>query len=103
MTRQIVSGQYTGDSRAIPFDFSSVLSGATIGSATLVASVFSGVDANPQAIIVNGGLSISGLTVTQRVSGGSPGTTYQIACTAHASGSQVVTITCFLVIFPAQP
>ena len=80
-----------------PFDFTALLtSGTTISSATLTASVYSGVD--PTMAIFSGTPTISGSVVLQKITGGVPGTVYSILCTAVTSDGQTPELQGFLAV-----
>ena len=63
--------------------------GETIVSASINISVFRGKDPEP-AQLLTGPVIISGLTVSQLVTGGVLGTTYDIQCLATTSSGQVL-------------
>ena len=74
------------------FDFASKLAiGETVQSLpapTLAATVWSGLDSNPGAIL-SGAASISGSQVSQKVTGGVAGCIYKITCAPTTSASNV--------------
>lgn len=65
--------------------------GETIISATWTATVADGVDATPNAII-QGGATISGTRVSQKLTAGLPGVRYAPICTATTSLGQVIVL-----------
>jgi len=80
------------------FDFAAMLAaGETISTKQTFAKVYSGVDANPQAII-NGAASSSGTQVTQSVTGGVAGTVYWLRCEITTSASQTLELEGALVV-----
>ena len=82
------------------FDFTSRLALAeTISTAVTTATVYSGVDASPSAI-VSGSATISGKTVTQAITGGVLGVVYLLKCQITTSLSQTLDLTAFLPIIP---
>lgn len=82
------------------FDFISVLEPSeTISSATVTASVYTGYDSNPSAIL-SGAPIVSGTTVKQYVTGGVTGTIYGITCTIRTSLGETMTQSGFLAIDP---
>ena len=88
----------TGETVREEFDFLSLLSvGETLSSASCAASVYSGVDASPSAII-SGVSTISGTKVRQFIIGGTVGVTYLIVCTVLTSLSEVLQISAHLVV-----
>lgn len=83
-----------------PFDFISTLeAGETIVTAVVTASVYSGVDANPSAII-SGTTQISGTKVKQSLTGGVVGTIYELACVITTSLSHVYKQTTYFAVKP---
>jgi hypothetical protein len=89
MTRATVGPKFTSEVKDIIFDFSDDIGPTdSIASATLVASVLSGVDATPTTILT-GSPVCSGFGVTQRVSAGVRGVKYKLHVTATAVGGTV--------------
>lgn len=75
----------------VTFDFMSVLaSDETISAAGFTASVYSGIDSNPQAI-VSGSAQIFGTEVRQLIIGGKTDTVYNLLCTVTTSNGQTFT------------
>ena len=100
MSKVILNAKLAGETINEVFDFSSRLAvGETISSASTTATVYSGTDANPSAIL-NALTTISGGKVTQGVIGGTLGVTYKLVCTVHTSASQILQLTAMLVITP---
>jgi hypothetical protein len=86
------SYKITTDSEQFIFDYTPVMgSSETISSATCVAVVKEGTDPTPSSILV-GSPSISGFKVSQRISGGIDGVTYNIQMTATTSLSNIYTV-----------
>jgi len=84
-------------------DFISRLSsGETIASASVAASVYSGTDPNPSALI-SGAASVNGSQVTQLVTGGALGNIYELAYTAITSLGQTLVITGYFAVVPDLP
>lgn len=101
MSRVIFPGKYSGDTAIHTFDFTSKLSsGETLSTASVAATVYSGTDASPSAL-VSGSSTISGQKVTQVITAGTEGVTYKLICTVTTSSSQTLTLTAFLTITPA--
>jgi hypothetical protein len=73
----------------------------TIVSCTTTASVWSGNDPSPSAII--GGNSVSGTQVTQLFSGGVAGTIYLIDFLASTSISHTYKLSGYLAVVPDAP
>ena len=98
MSRQIIEGKQSGETVTIPFSFlSHHATGETISSASTTATVYSGTDASPSAII-RGAASISGSTVSQKITAGTEGVTYLLLCSATTSTGQILKISGYLVI-----
>ena len=82
------------------FDFISALAPTeTLLTAVVVATVYSGVDPNPSAII-SGSAAISGTQVTQLVTGGVSGTIYGLVCTVTTSLGQTLNSAGFFSVDP---
>jgi hypothetical protein len=71
----------------------------TISTAVVTATVFTGVDPNPSAII-SGAAVISGTTVTQKVTGGVSGVIYGIECTVTTSAGDTLVQSGFFSVDP---
>lgn len=100
MSRITLGAKYLGETVIETFDFTSRLAlGETISTASTTAIVYSGVDASPSAII-SGTSTISGQTVTQKVTGGTLGVTYLLLCTISTSLGQTLELSAFLPIVP---
>lgn len=67
-----------------------LLFGEVMSGATVVASVFTGTDVNPMAII-SGAAVISGTKVQQLIIGGTVGVIYNLLCVANTTASHVYT------------
>lgn len=65
-----------------------LLFGEFISGAVVAASVFTGTDANPSAII-SGSPSISGTVVSQKIIGGVDGVIYNLLCVVNTSDTHV--------------
>lgn len=86
-----------------PWDFSSLLlNGDSVTSATVAATVYSGVDASPSSLI-NGAATISGNVVSQSITGGVLGVLYELACTALTAQSQTLKLVGCLAVVPDLP
>lgn len=80
------------------FDFSSLLStGQTISSATAGVSVWAGVDATPSAIL-SGLPTVSGLVVSQKLTGGVAGVIYKLRVSAVASDGSTQVLVGYLAV-----
>ncbi len=98
--RVAFAGKYLGETVKVTFDFTSMLaSGETISTQVVVATVYSGTDATPSNII-SGSASASGAVVTQAITGGTLGVTYELKCTITTSASQTLILTGY---FPIPP
>lgn len=86
-----------------PFDFISRLGpNENLLSAVVFASVYSGTDLNPQAIIF-GSASITGTIVNQGLTAGVLGVVYELLCKVTTSLGQTLEISAFWVIEPDLP
>lgn len=97
-SRVTLPPKYTSDVRKYTADFTSLLAvGETISSATVTASVFSGTDPTPSAIL-SGSATYSTPTVTQVITGGVLGVIYELKFVCTTSASQTLVLTGYLVI-----
>lgn len=88
----------------IPFNFVSELSAADqLDSATVTATVWSGTDSNPSAIISGGVVfSFNNKIASQKIIGGVAGVIYLLTCTAVSlTSGQTFVQTGLLAILPA--
>ena len=84
--------------KKLVFDFISDLAvGETISTQTVTASVWSGTDASPSAII-NGAATAAGTKVTQTITGGVVGVFYKLTCTITTSAGQTLIMIGYLAI-----
>jgi len=82
------------------FDFSSLLqTGETLASAVVTASVYSGTDPTPSAII-SGSATVSGGVVSQNITAGVLGCIYELLCVATTSVPHSIPMAAFLAIVP---
>lgn len=89
-----------GSTLTINFDFISNLAvSETISTQVVTATVYSGTDANPSAMI-SGSASASGTIVSQSVTGGVEGVVYYLKCTITTSTGQTLVQTGFLAVVP---
>ena len=84
-----------------PFDFiSSLQPGETIASQSVTASVYSGLDPNPGAL-VSGAASVQSVTqVWQLITGGVVGVIYELLCTITTSLGQTLSISAYQAVIP---
>jgi len=102
-TRVILDPKRVSDVVKIPFDFISKLAvGETISTKVVTASVWSGVDANPSAII-NGAATSSGTVVTQSITAGVLGVIYLLKCSITTSAAQTLSLAGLLTVIPDGP
>lgn len=95
-----LQGKLLGETVLETFDFTSRLAVAeTISTAAVTASVYSGTDASPSSII-NGSAAISGQAVTQSITAGVLGVTYELLCTITTSLGQTLQLSAYLPIMP---
>ena len=101
--RVVLKSKKLGEVVGYPVDFISSLGVAeTISSATVTASVYSGVDPNPQFIVL-GAATITGTIVQQGITGGVLGTIYELLYAATTSLNQLIEISAFLAVVPDLP
>jgi len=101
--RRVYIPKKAGETVTIPFDFLSDLAPTeTIATATVTASVYSGVDATPSSII-SGSDVISGSEVLQKVTGGVVGVIYGLLCQATTSTGQSLAMSMYIAIEPNLP
>ncbi len=87
-----------GETQTYVFDFTSRLSiGETLLTAAVAATVWSGDDPLPSAII-SGSASIAGPKVSQKVTAGVTGTVYDLVCTVTTSAGQTLQLAGYLAI-----
>lgn len=92
--------KYSGDTKTYQFDFSSQLtSGETISTQSVAATVYSGTDSSPSSII-SGSASASGAVVSQKITAGTVGVIYELACTITTSLGQTLVLTGYLAVIP---
>lgn len=90
-----------GETAPVTFDFTSAMGAAeTISTQSVVATVYSGVDATPSAII-NGAATASGKVVSQSITAGVSGVVYQLVCTITTSLSKTLQQSSYLAVVPA--
>lgn len=100
MERIVTQPKLVGETASLVFDFASRLAaGETISTQVVAASVYSGVDATPSAII-SGSATASGTQVTQKITGGVSGVIYELLCTITTSGGQTLQMATFLAVVP---
>lgn len=100
--RTIFPPKKQGEIVNLQFDFISKLpSGVTISTQSVTASVWSGVDANPSAI-VSGAASASSTIVTQKVTSGVAGCTYALLCSITTSDGQTLQMSAYLTVLPTS-
>ena len=83
--------KFVAEQVTVTFDVAGELTDTeSIVSAVFTASVFTGVDANPSAII-SGSSQIFGSEVRQLIIGGQPDAVYNLLCTITTSNGQTFT------------
>jgi hypothetical protein len=85
-----------------PNFISSLQASETLSGAVCTATVFSGNDASPQAII-SGSPTINGTIVNQLVTGGVLGCVYEFLCTVTTTLGQTLQMSGFLAVIPDLP
>jgi hypothetical protein len=98
MSREVWDAKPPTDTKIFTFDFTSMLAIAeTISTQECTASVWSGTDANPSAII-SGVATAAGAIVSQKITAGTLGVTYTLLCTITTSLGQTLTLAGYLSI-----
>lgn len=96
--RIILSPKKAGETKTVQFDFTSNLGvSETISTQVVTASVWSGTDATPSAI-VSGAATVSGAIVSQKIAAGVLGTVYELLCSVTTSAGQTLQVSAFLAI-----
>lgn len=96
--RGIFDAKSAASTLTIAFNFAaSCATNETITSASTTATVYSGTDATPSAII-DGAAALNGKEITQSITAGVVGVTYLLTCTANTSLGQVLIQTGYLVV-----
>lgn len=89
-----------GATQKYTFDFSSLLGvGVTISTQVVTAATYAGTDASPSSII-SGSATASGAIVTQVLTAGTTGVTYQLTCQITTSDSQTLQLIAYLPVIP---
>lgn len=98
--RTVLPPKKQGESCHTLFDFVGSLSGSeTIATKVVTATVWSGVDPTPSAII-SGAASSSGTVVTQLLTAGVAGCIYYLVCTITTSAGQTLQMSAYLAVLP---
>lgn len=89
-----------GEVGPVTFDFTSSMAVTeTISTQSVAATVYSGVDANPSAII-SGAATASLKVVSQTLTGGVSGVIYQLLCTITTSLGKTLQQSSYLTVVP---
>lgn len=103
MTRIVQPTKLLGEVATLPFDFlTSLAVGETISTKTVTATVYSGTDATPSAI-VSGSATSSGSIVSQKITGGVLGVIYELLCQVTTSAGQTLQLSSYLAVVPDLP
>lgn len=103
MQRAELPAKLAGETATYTFDFSSQLaSGETIVTQVCAATVYSGTDLTPSAII-SGSATASGAVVSQKITAGTLGVLYEVICTITTSASQTLQQAGIVAVIPPQP
>lgn len=90
-----------GETAPVVFDFTASMGPTeTISTQSVAASVYSGVDAVPAAI-VSGSATATGKTVSQSITAGVSGCIYQLLCTITTSLGKTLQQSSYLAVVPA--
>lgn len=94
------SSKKIGETAPATFDFTSGLAaGETISTRVVAATVYSGIDAAPSAII-SGAATNSGAVVSQNITAGVSGVVYLLLCTITTSLSKTLQMSSLLTVIP---
>jgi hypothetical protein len=104
MNRVVIPPKRLGETVILnPWNFISLLGvSETISSATVTATVYSGVDAAPGSMI-SGAATISGSVVSQKIVGGVVGVVYELLCAAVTSAGQTLQLAGYFAVIPDLP
>lgn len=90
-----------GETANVTFNFAASLAASeTISTQTVTATVYSGVDASPSALI-SGAATASGVVVTQKLTLGVSGVIYQLLCSITTSLGQTLQQSSYFAVVPA--
>ena len=96
--KQILPTKATGVTQLVQFDFTNQLgTGESLTSGSVGATVYSGVDATPSAI-VSGSATVASPLLEQLVTGGVAGTLYSLVATTNTSAGQILQLQAFLAV-----
>jgi hypothetical protein len=98
MSRVVQPAKLVNETKIYAWDFN-LAAGETISTASCAATVFSGTDATPSALI-SGSSTISGAKVTQKLTDGTLGVIYQVLCTITTSLGQTLKLMSYIAIVP---
>lgn len=97
------SPKLLGEIYNVSFDFTSrLISGETLSTQIVAASVYSGTDASPSSLI-SGAASASGAVATQKITGGTVGVIYELKCTVTTSAGQTLVLVGLLPVISDVP
>lgn len=100
MSRIVTNPKLVGETTNLVFDFASRLAAAeTISTQSVAASVYSGTDASPSAV-VNGAATASGTQVTQSLTAGTAGVIYKLLCSITTSLGKTLQLSTFMAVVP---
>ena len=98
--RAELPNKFAAETKTYAFDFSSLLAvGETISTAVVAASVYSGADASPSSLI-SGTATIASAIVTQKITAGTEGVIYELACSVTTSAGQTLRLPGYLAVLP---
>lgn len=99
--RIILPSKKSGETVTVNFDFASKMNltstTETISTQSVTASVYSGTDATPSAII-SGAASASGTVVSQNITAGTAGVIYILLCNITTNLGQTLQISALLAV-----
>lgn len=103
MSRIVTQPKLAGETQTFSFDFISRLAvGETISTQVVAATVWSGTDSNPSAVI-SGSATASGTIVNQAITGGVVGVIYSLVCTITTSFSQTLKLATYMAVTTDLP
>lgn len=103
MSMVVTQSKLVGETVSVQFDFTSLLApGETISGDAVTASVFAGLDNTPSAIL-SGSPTVSGATISQKITAGTAGVVYLLNASATTSAGQVLILQTYLAVTDTNP
>lgn len=102
MSTVIKASKLVGETITLKFDLGSrVDTGETLATAVCGVEVFSGTDATP-ANLLSGTASISGMTVSQKITAGTSGVIYKVTCAVRTSLNNILLNQAKIAVLPSE-